>query len=466
MKQTLFIKLLLICLCFNFNGMAEIKMPAIFGDNMILQQRSDAAIWGWASPRKPVSEKTSWNNKFYSVRADENGRWKLKVQTPAAGGPYIIKISDGKEKVLNNVLIGEVWLCSGQSNMEMPMRGFSLQPVRNSQDAIVKSKNKNIRVFTVQRNYELSPLDDCAGAWDEACPESIARTSAVAYYFGRLLNQVEDVPVGLLITTWGGSSIKAWMSKENLSGFDIYPAKSKAEIKKAVHSPAVLYNAMLHPLIGYGIKGAIWYQGETDVAIPDLYIDLFKAMVGEWRTQWGVGEFPFYYCQIAPYKHSKNQAFFREAQGKCMSVVPNTGMVVTMDADSPNGIHPDKKQEVGERLAYWALAETYGVKGLKYKSPTVKEMKVEGRVAVLFFNDAPNGLMSKDREVNGVYIAGKDKKWYKANVSFFENTMRVSSHDVPEPVAVRYAFDEYAPGEIFSTQGLPVSSFRTDDWNK
>ncbi|WP_074024042.1 sialate O-acetylesterase [Gabonia massiliensis] len=466
MKYIYFITLLSVCLCFGLNGMAEIKMPTIFGDNMVLQQRSHAAIWGWASPQKRVVVKTSWNGKSYTVLADENGKWKLKVQTPDAGGPYTIKISDGKEKVLNNVLIGEVWLCSGQSNMEMPMRGFSLQPVRNSQDAIVRAKNKNIRVFTVQRNYDLSPLDDCTGIWEEASPESIARTSAVAYYFGRLLNQVEDVPVGLLITTWGGSSIKAWMSKENLAGFDIYPAKSKAEIKKPVHSPTVLYNAMLHPLIGYGIRGTIWYQGETDVAIPNLYIDLFKSMVREWRMQWGVGEFPFYYCQIAPYKHSKNQAFFREAQGKCMSIVPNTGMVVTMDADSPDCIHPDKKQEVGERLAYWALAETYGIKGFKYKSPTVKGMKVEGNVAIISFNDAPNGLIAKNGEVKGVYIAGKNKKWYKANVSFFENTMRVSAHDVFEPVAVRYAFDEYAPGEIFSTQGLPVSSFRTDDWTE
>ena len=166
MKYIYFITLLSVCLCFGLNGMAEIKMPTIFGDNMVLQQRSHAAIWGWASPQKRVVVKTSWNGKSYTVLADENGKWKLKVQTPDAGGPYTIKISDGKEKVLNNVLIGEVWLCSGQSNMEMPMRGFSLQPVRNSQDAIVRAKNKNIRVFTVQRNYDLSPLDDCTGIWE------------------------------------------------------------------------------------------------------------------------------------------------------------------------------------------------------------------------------------------------------------------------------------------------------------
>jgi len=447
---------------------AEIKLPTIFGDNMILQQQTDASIWGWAKAGAQVRVKTSWNNKTYTIKSEQDGKWSVKVATPAAGGPYMISITDGKELMLNNVLIGEVWICSGQSNMEMPLIGFGNQPVNNSLDAIVKSRNKNIRLFTVERDYSPTPLTDCKGKWNEANPESVARFSATAYYFGRLINQVTDVPIGLVVVSWGGSSIKAWLSEDSLKPFGDKVALSKQEIETPNKSPAALYNAMLNPLIGYGIRGAIWYQGESDVYMPQQYSNYFETMINEWRNKWQLGEFPFYYSQIAPYETYSihNSAFLREVQLKMMEKVPNSGMAVLMDSDSPDCIHPAKKKEVGERLAYWALSETYKVAGIPYKSPTLKNVTTEGRQMILTFENAPAGLTSYGKEIKGVRIAGKNKRWYQASVVLDEHRMYVFSPKVTEPIAVRYAFESHSEGEIFSNQGLPISSFRTDDWDR
>jgi sialate O-acetylesterase len=400
---------------------------------------------------------------LYSTKSDGLGNWSLKIETPNAGGPYELNISDGTSINLKNVMIGEVWVCSGQSNMEISMMGYNQQPVENSLDAIVKSKNKNIRVYTVTRDYDAVPKTNCEGAWEEAAPESVIRTSAVAYYFGRLINQTTNVPVGLIVSAYGGSSIRTWMSKESLSEYQLFPEAEKSAILSPKQSPTALFNAMINPLIGFGIRGVIWYQGEADRYDPKLYIKMFSSMVKDWRSKWGIGTFPFYYCQIAPYQYidKYNSAFFREAQEKCMQEVPNTGMAVTLDSESPNCIHPSKKIMVGERLAYWALAEVYNSKGFPYKSPTVKNVAFQNNMAVLTFDNVPRGLTSYGKEVNSVVIAGEDKKWQKAIVSFKEDKMYVFSPAVKTPIAVRYAFQDYVSAEIFSVVGLPVSSFRT-----
>lgn len=446
--------------------LAAIKLPAIFCDNMVLQQQTDVSIWGMASSGAQVSVRPSWDGRSVFIKADRNGKWSLKIRTPKFGGPYSLKISDGKEVSLNNVMIGEVWICSGQSNMEMPMIGYNGQPVNGSLDAIVRSRNKNIRLFTVKRAYDIAPLDDCSGNWEEASPQTVERFSATAYFFGKMINEVMDIPIGLISVNWGGSSIKSWMSEASLKPFNLKPENKKESITRPNQSPATLYNGMINPILGYGIRGAIWYQGETDKHLSDQYVKMFDKMVSDWRIKWKVGDFPFYYCQIAPYEHGgkANSAFFREAQGKCMQITPNTGMVVLMDADSPESIHPAKKQEAGNRLAYWALAETYGIKGFVYKSPSVKHVSFEDGKGVVTFNDAPRGLTAYGKEVKGVFIAGEDKKWYRGTVAFNDSKMYVFSPNVIKPVAIRYGFTNYAQAMIFSNQGLPVSSFRTDDW--
>ncbi|GHV48208.1 9-O-acetylesterase [Bacteroidia bacterium] len=455
---------------FGLPVQADIKLPAVFGDNMVLQQQSEAAIWGWAKPNAGVQVKSSWNNKSYSTRSDGQGYWKLKVQTPAASfTPHTLTVGDGKSVVLKNILIGEVWLCSGQSNMEMPMKGFGNQPIDGGPDAIAHSNNPGIRCFTLQKASKAAPQEDCTGSWEVANAQTVPGFSATAYYFGRLLNQALNVPVGLIHTSWGGSRIEAWMTPNSLKEIPEKPIPaSDADIKIQNGTATVLYNGMIHPILGYGIRGAIWYQGESNRDEPALYVKMFDKMVREWRNIWGVGEFPFYYCQIAPYNYGGglNSGFIREAQAKGMVTTPNTGMAVLMDAESTACIHPPKKKDAGERMALWALAKTYGFDKIHYRSPELKSFRAEGRLGVLTFDyTGGTGLTSYDKEVLKFTIAGKDKRFYPAKAALSGNTVYVFSPSVAEPVAVRYCFDDTSATEIFTVEGnLPLSSFRTDEW--
>lgn len=276
---------------------AEVKLPAIFSDNMVLQQQSEVAVWGWAKPNATVRVSGSWDKKSYSAKADSQGKWRTKIKTPAAGfTTYTLSVSEGNTLSLKNVLIGEVWFCSGQSNMEMPMKGFNAQPIEGGPEAIRQSKNPHIRMFTVKRASELLPQEDCLGDWQEASPENTPLFSATAYYFGRLLYDNIEVPIGLIHSSWGGSRIEAWMDADMLK--DIPEKKIpqvKDDIKVANGTPTVLYNGMVKPVLGYGMRGAIWYQGESNRHEPDLYVKMFDRMVRGWRTAWEVGEFPFYY---------------------------------------------------------------------------------------------------------------------------------------------------------------------------
>ena len=450
---------------------AEIKMPAIFGDNMVLQQQSEAALWGWAKPNSSVRVTTSWNRKSYSAKSNGEGYWKLKVNTPAASyTPYTITISDGKAVTLQNILIGEVWVCSGQSNMEMPMKGFSNQPIEGGPEAIATSRNPGIRCFTMKKASKSAPQQDGEGTWQVAGPETTPNFTATGYFFGRLLNQALDIPVGLIHTSWGGSRIEAWMTPSSIKSVvaDARIPATDAEIKSQNGDPTVLYNGMLHPIVGYGIRGAIWYQGEANRSEPEQYVKLFDKMVREWRTIWEVGEFPFYYCQIAPYNYrgGLNSGFIREAQSKGMETTPNTGMAVLMDAESPACIHPPKKKQAGERLALWALAKTYGMDKIHHRSPEVKSVNMEGRVAVLTMDISANpGLTTYGKEILQFQIAGDDKRFYPAKAALSGNRIFVFSPNVEKPAAVRYCFNDTEATEIFTVEGsLPLSSFRTDDW--
>ena len=318
-----------------------------------------------ATPNKKVTVRTSWDGKLYAVTADAQGTWKLAVSTPEAGGPYTVTFDDGTPKVLSNILIGELWLCSGQSNMEMPMKGFKNQPVENANMDILRSRNPEIRLFTVKRTSTLTPQNDVTGSWKEASPAAVRDFSATAYYFGRLVNEILDVPVGLIVAAWGGSACEAWMTADWLKAFpDAKIPRSEADIKSKNRTPTVLYNGMLHPLIGLTMKGVIWYQGEDNWNRAHTYADMFTTLINGWRAEWKQGDFPFYYCQIAPYdygiitergKEVINTAYLREAQAQVEHRVPNTGMAVLLDAGMEKGIHPARKQVAGERLALLAL---------------------------------------------------------------------------------------------------------------
>lgn len=453
---------------------AEIKLPAIFGDNMLLQQNTNARIWGWSDKGQSVCITTSWDNKTYTVDADISGKWESNIKTPTASNQtYDIKISDNKSSIeLHNVLIGEVWLCLGQSNMEMPMKGFKGQPIEGSNEDIFRSRNQNIRIITVKRTSNLEPQDNFIGEWKEATPQTVKEFSATGYYFGRLMNEMLDVPVGLILSSWGGSWLESWMSKEILSSDfkDVKLPQSLEDVKEKNRTPTTLYNGMIHPIKGYTIKGALMYQGESNYDRAKQYPALFQTFVKETRRIWRQGEFPFYYCQIAPYNNPPekngdfNGAYLREAQYKSARVIPNSGMVVLMDIGEEFCIHPKKKKIGGERLAMMALAKTYGMTGYAYESPTLGGMTIENSEAILSFDNAPMWLTSYGKELKNFEIAARDKVFYPAKAEIKRSKVVVSSDKVSKPVAVRYAFKDFAEGDLFSTEGLPLSSFRTDDW--
>jgi sialate O-acetylesterase len=459
-----------------FHAHAQVKLASIFTSNMVLQQQMQVPVWGWDKAGANISVTTSWNGKHYKGKAGSDGKWKIKVATPSAGGPYAVTISDGQAVKLDNVMIGEVWICGGQSNMELPVKGFKGQPVLGSNEAIFRSQNNNIRLYTVPRSSKTELQDNSKPSeWHVAGPESVSNFSATGYFYGRILNEMLHVPIGLINLSYSGSSIEGWMDPDVLKAFPEVKIPAKTDsIKAPSRTPTTLYNAMIYPVQGYGIKGAIWYQGESNYDRPDQYEKLFPALVARWRSLWGQGEFPFYYVQIAPYDYAQlppynaggkyNSAYLRDAQRKSLSTIPNSGMAVLMDVGEKASIHPAAKEPVGTRLAYLALAQTYGMKGFSYASPAYQSMTVNGNVAVLKFENAANGLTSFGKELTQFEIAGKDGWFQPAKAVINGGSVSVSSPNVKEPVAVRYAFRDFIVGELFGNDGLPVSSFRTDSW--
>ncbi len=451
---------------------AKVKLPSVLGNNMVLQQQTNVKLWGEALPSAKVAICTSWNHKTYNVRSDSAGKWLANIQTPVAGGPYLITISDGEKLILKNILIGEVWFCSGQSNMEMPVKGFDKQPVDGSNDVIAKAKPEiPIRMFTVKRNSSKTLLSDCQGSWEENNSMAVANTSATAYFFGRYLQEVLNVPVGLVISDWGGSKIEAWIGRDVLGSFkevNLSHLDDSAQVESPNQRGCMLYNAMVYPLLNFTIKGAIWYQGESNLSNPELYERLMPAFVSELRNDWKLGNFPFYYVQIAPFSYENPNglvsAKLREAQLKCMSLIPNSGMAVTLDAGLKNGIHPCQKEKVGNRLAYWALAKTYGREGFSYAGPVYKSMEIKENTIYLSF-EAAGGISPLEEEIPNFEVAGNDKIFYPAH-AIVENSgkLKVVSDQVSSPVAVRYGFKNYIVGGLFDGYGLPASSFRTDNW--
>ena len=448
---------------------AKVRLPQFFSDGMVLQQQSECNLWGWAEPGKKVSISTSWDKKSFMVTARKDGLFSLKVKTPEAGGPYFIGFKDQDYVQLNNVMIGEVWICSGQSNMEMQMKGFKQQPVEGTTEELLRCKDANLRLFTVKRHASLTPEQDVTGQWNEANSASVREFSATAYYFGRALRQVLDVPVGLICTSWGGSACEAWMHPDWLKAFPkVNQHVTEADVEKLQQRcPTALYNGQLKPLVGYTMRGAIWYQGEDNIPRYDYYAPLIKAMVEGWRSDWKQGNFPFYYCQIAPYDYSligwENSQYLREQQAKAETMIDNARMAVLMDAGLEYGIHPRKKRQAGERLALLALSNTYEQKGLP-DFATYKEVTFQNDTAVVSFDRSKEWVyFEHGPKSQNFEIAGADRVFYPAEAWVSRNRVYVHSDKVKAPVAVRYAFRDWVEGDLMH-DGLPVSSFRTDDW--
>jgi len=481
MKGKQIILLILCLLLLPVTAGAKIQLPSVLSDNMVLQQQTQVKLWGKAKPKSKVTVKASWDKNRFFTFSDSEGKWQMVVPTSAAGGPYELIISDGEELVLKNILIGEVWFCSGQSNMEMPMKGFDRQPVEGTNDIITKSKPTTpIRVYTTDsqdgkwvRQFSKQPQDDCIGSWLENTPENVANTSAVAYSFAQYIQEVLDVPVGLVISSWGGSKVQAWMSREALGEFeevDLSLLDNNEVVKNPTATPSVLYNAKVAPLTNFTIKGLLWYQGESNRENPELYRWLMNAFVKDLRARWQIGEFPFYYVQIAPYNYEgaegTSSAKLQEAQLQNMKDIPNSGMVTTLDVGNPVFIHPVDKKTVGNRLALWALGETYGKRGFGYKPAIYKSQEIAENKIYINFDNAPRGLSPMWTELGGFEIAGEDKVFHSARAEIETKSCRlaVSSEKVPKPVAVRYAYKNYAEASLFGVDGIPVAPFRTDNW--
>lgn len=465
------------------NVLAEIQLPAVIDSNMVLQRESDVKLWGKATPGKEVTVRPSWNNRKIKTKAASDSTWVVTVATPEAGGPYSIEFAEGKSTVtLDNVLIGEVWLCTGQSNMEQPLRGFDRQPVNGGNEVIARAKQTTpIRIFNADskngewiRQYSKTSQTEIRGQWYDNAPENVAETSAVAYYFAKYLQDVLEVPVGIMISTQGGSRIECWMPEGVLAKefpkTDLSILHNDDAIKQPTSTPSVLWNAKINPLTNYGIRGFLWYQGESNRDNADIYDDLMASFVRTLRDGFGGGDdMPFYYVEIAPFVYDnrpdgESAAFLREAQARALDKIPNSAIVSTIDVGNPETIHPVNKAPVGQRLAWLALSNTYGLKGIASKSPRyVSHEIIDGKIYINVEN-APRGLAPMWTSLEGFEIAGDDMVFHPAFAEIETKTCRlaVSSQDVPNPKHVRYAFHNYPKYSVYSSFGLPLLPFRTD----
>ncbi len=443
---------------------ANVRIPAVLSNNMVLQQNASVKLWGWSDPGEKIFITTSWNNKTDSVKGTADATWQLMVQTPAAGGPFTITIKGYNTITLQNILIGEVWLCSGQSNMEMSYY-WGLPQMKQD---IPSATNSSIRFFHVPKSTAATPQEKGEGTWTLCDTNTVKTFSAVAYYFGRKLNADLNIPIGLVHASWGGTPAEVWTPAEIIDSSESLKAAAK-KLNRSNGWPITAgytYNAMINPLVNYSIAGAIWYQGESNTGTAATYHELFSSMITSWRKKWGK-DFPFYYVQLAPYNYGANfiGAELREAQTKTLSLL-NTGMVVTTDlADDTADIHPRNKKDVGLRLANLALANTYGQNIQAVASPLYQGMTIQKNEITLSFTNAEEGLVNKGKTIMGFYVAGSNKVFYPARATIKANKIIVSNKAVAQPAAVRYAFSNTAVGNVFSKSGLPLTPFRTDDWN-
>ncbi len=506
--------LLALTLVLTATSRAELKLPAIIGDNMVLQQKQTNPIWGWDAPGTVVTVK--FGAQTVTGTADEKGRWSVKLDpVPASAKPAAMTVEGTTMREVKNILVGEVWVCSGQSNM-----GYTVGKSLDADLEMAMAKHPNIRLISVPQVGTQEIQDDFQGRWEPCSPKNVGAFTAVGFFFGRLLHEALDVPVGLIDNAWGGSSAEAWVRRDVLekdkrfselmakwmkAEADYSPEKfakvladhkartaawlaarkDAAKTKQPIppppraprdemagqHRPGNLYAGVLHPTIGYGIKGVIWYQGESNAGRAFEYADLFPMMIQHWRDEWKQGDFPFYWVQLADYKPEQTApgdsdwAELREAQTKTMALLKNTGQAVITDLGEAKDIHPKNKRDVAERLVRWALAKDYGMK-LPYRSPELKSMEVQGGKAVVNVDCFGSTLRTVDvGEARGFAICGEDKKWVWADARLVgDDKIEVSAKGVTKPLAVRYAWADNPVCNVYSKEGLPLTPFRTDSF--
>ncbi len=474
MKKTL---LLIAALGLALGASAKVVLPKVLGSNMVLQQNAEVNLWGKADANKRVIVAASWSKGKVQTTADENGNWAVKVATPAGSfDKYTISISDGEELKLENVMIGDVWITSGQSNMEMPVKGWDRQPVENAKEFIFSATKyaDKIRMFTVPRarSYNADKEDCEGGEWLCSAPASVANMSAVAYTFAYNLVGKVDFPIGIITSNWGGTRIESWMP---MNALEEVLTKEQIERKHNYSSikPTELYCAMIAPIRNYNARGFLWYQGCANLGDIDHY-DLMQArLVKQWREDWGDKEnkMPFYFTMIAPYSYGNSRAIsyplFVECQLRAMNNTPNCAMVATTDTGEEHCIHPAKKNEVGERMAVFAMRDLYGQGGVDIVAPTYESSRVDKNAIIVTLKDVGAGLQpGYGKQVIGFEIAGEDRIFHPATAYVHSHReVRAWSDKVNKPVALRYAFRNYIPCNLANVLGIPVPPFRTDNWN-
>lgn len=468
----------ILALFFSIQGAwADVRLPGIFGNQMVLQRNTPIHIWGWASPGEIV--RVSLNGKSKQTQAGEDGKWSLNLKKEKAGGPYTLEVKGNNEIVLNDVLIGDIWVCSGQSNME-----WTLKKTDNAAAEIASANLPQIRHIKIPKTVAGAPKDDITGnpEWQQATPQHVAEFTAVGYYFAKELQKELNVPIGLLNSSWGGTNVETWTSREAFEDSEEFKEMintiskpipdSTVNKSKPNIAPSLLFNSMIQPIVPFKIKGVIWYQGESNASLAHQYQKAFPLLINDWRERWDIGDFPFYFVQLASFKASggtsekgSTWAELREAQAMTLSL-PNTGMAVTTDVGNSNDIHPTNKLDVGNRLAAIALNKTYKKKN-EYSGPVFKKMKRDGNKIKIYFDHVNGGLTTKigGDVLNGFEIAGVDRSFKKANAVIENDYIVVSSDEVSDPAAVRYGWsDDNIAINLFNKAGFPASPFRTDNW--
>ena len=445
---------------------AQLRLPTIFNDHMVIQQQSTVPIWGWGYSTQDVTISVSWDTTTIKTKTNNAAYWSTNISTPIAGGPHSIRIkAGGEEIIIKDMMAGEVWICSGQSNME-----WSMNDANDGRELIDQIDEPNIRLFHVGKSAAPALQVRGDGEWKVANKESVRNFSAVGYFFGKKLNHELNVPIGLINVSWGGTPAETWVPEEIIAGNSDLAKSAEKQIDDkpwCPSKPGVVFNSMINPLIPFRIAGALWYQGESNTAAPSTYKLLMETLIQEWRKQFRT-EFPFYYVQIAPfsgYGDFEKGTLIREQQVKMLEI-NKTGMVVISDlVDDVKDIHPKYKKPVGERLANVALTKTYQKNGIVFQSPLYKSMKVEKDKIRISFDNVPSGLVVKGSEEPIEFIiAGEDHKFYPGRARIEGNDVVIWSKEVKHPIAVRFGWKNSSIPNLFSKEGLPVSCFRTDDW--
>lgn len=438
-------------------AMANITLPNFFSDGMVLQRYSEVRIWGWANPKEEVKISTSWNNKEFRAVADSDANWSLAIPTPKEGGPFTIALKGYNEITLKNILIGEVWLCSGQSNMEMNA-GWG---IKNGDEEAQKAINSNIRFFSVEKASAETSQNNLSGNWAECSPEIMRKNSAVAYFFAqRITEDLKNVPIGMIVSAWGATSAEVWMPKDVILN-DKELLEASKRINPNEYCPvgaAKTFNTMIHPLIGFKIAGVLWYQGESNVG-SSIYGKTFSALINSWRSLWGY-DFPFYFVQIAPYQNGDDNfssVQIRDFQRRTLKL-PNTGMVVTSDVSTTDDIHPKDKRSVGIRLANIALANHYKTNTDLVNGPLFKGFSVEKSKLTISF-DYAEGLYFAKKKSTQFEVAGTDNVFYPADAKIVKDRIELKSAKVLNPTKVRFAWKNTAQSDLFNKANLPASSF-------